>query len=281
MIGNLFSWVGSLPTKVFKKSDVKDEIDEIYSSIRVSVKPTLKLLLGLAKAKDINLVDIKFFKGTPVAKEFKTVHRLLAAIMRVVDSIDSNRAKLEVYMKNMPATVSTKGMTTNDALALNVLDTLSSFMEITSDITVYVAEAYNNQDEPVFTDKVTIVKSYLLYDYYNIVVDYTDFDSVLVDLNSIVISNPQIAEAMLADKQLKIPLKNFIGNPLYHFKLWRADKQLAAKKSTELKKEYVELLLAELELKQLNQFNPELEKSIEAAKLLINQYEVKIEKLSK
>ena len=281
MIGGLFEWVGSLPSRLLKKDDIKEEIDSIYSSIRVNVKPTLRLAIKLTKDKDVNLSDIKFFKGTTIAKEFKTANKLLVSIMRLMDSIDSNRSKLESYMKDMSSTISTKGMNTNDALALNVVDTLKGFVEITSDILVCVVEAYSKPEDPVFTDKITTSKTALLYDYYNILNDYTDFDSVLVDLNSIVVTNTQVAEAMLADKELKVPIKNFIGNPVYHYNLYTADKEVRAVRVTEAKKEYVELLLAELELKQANQFNPELEKSIEASKLLINQLEIKIEKLSK
>lgn len=288
MVKTLLKYVEMLPTKMVKKDNLEDEIDDIYSNIRISIKPMVNLLIDLSKKKNIKLSEISFLEKTSLAGDFKDVSRLAIKINSVLDGILANRNTLDSYISNIPNQVSTKGITTNQALSLNVVDNLRFFIEMTGDIVLFIVEHYNGTDDSAFTNKITRDKKNLLYDYYNILTNYSNFESILVDLDNMVINNNNdMVEAVLSDKSVSVVgrtdqvVRGFVGNPIYHFRIWLVNRDIAKIKVLEKKKEYVELLLAELELKQSNQYDPTLEESIENAKALINDFEDKIEKLSK
>lgn len=287
MIGNLFKYVGNLPTKLLKKDSLKDEIDDIYSNVRISVRPGLNSLSSIVSKRDIRLSDVPFFKGTELEKEFKTASKLIKSMNMVIDGMLANRDDIDAYIKNIPASISTKGITTNQALVLNVVDNLRFFTEFSGDVLIYLVENITGTKESVFADKVTKQKRNLLYDYYNIITNYISFNEILVDLSDMVITNNDVVESMLSDTKVNVVgrsdqvTRGFLGNPIYHIRIWNADREIRAIKTLEAKKEYTELLLAELEIRQANQYDPEIDMAIEKTKDLINEYEIKIEKLSK
>lgn len=288
MIKKLLMYVTSLPSKLVKRNDLENEIDDIYSNIRVNIKPMVDLVLDLSKKKNIKLSEISFLDKTSLSADFKEVSRLVIKINSVLDGILANRGDLEDYVSKIPNQISTTGITTNQALSINVIDNLRFFIEMSGDILLYIAEQYNGTEDSAFTVKITRLKKNLLYDYYNILVGYSNFKTVIVDLDNMVINNNDaMIESVLSDKDVNIVgrtehlVKGFIGNPIYHIRIWLVNRDISSIKTLEKKREYVELLLAELELKQSNQYDATLEASIENAKALINEYEDKIEKLSK
>lgn len=288
MIKNLLMYVTSLPSKLVKRNDLENEIDDIYSNIRVNIKPMMDLVIDLSRKKNIKLSEISFLDKTSLAADFKDVSKLVIKINSVLDGILANRDDLEDYVSKIPNTISTAGITTNQALSINVIDNLRFFIEMTGDILLYIAEQYNGTDDSAFTVKITRLKKNLLYDYYNILTGYSNFKTVIVDLDNMVINNNNdMVESVLSEKDVNVVgrtehlVKGFVGNPIYHIRIWLVNRDIANIKVLEKKKEYVELLLAELELKQSNQYDATIETSIENAKALINEYEDKIEKLSK
>lgn len=284
MIKNLLKFVSDLPQQILKKDDMIDEIDNIYSNIRLNIKPMTELVIALAKKqKSARLSEINFLAKTSIDAEYKDVLKLVIKINSILDGILAGRDDLEGYISDMPKQISTNGITTNQALSLNVLDNLRFFIELTGDILIAIVEHYNDVKEPVFTEKISRAKKNLLYDYYNIITDYASFKSVLVDLDNMVITNNNtaIVENVLSDRGVNVVSRGFVGNPIYHIRIWLVNRDIAKIKVLEKKKEYVELLLAELELKQSRQYDASLDESIENAKALINEYEDKIEKLSK
>lgn len=288
MLKNLLTYVTSLPSKLVKRNDLENEIDDIYSNIRVNIKPTIDLIIALSKKKNIKLSEISFLDKTSLAADFKDVSKLVIKINSVLDGILANRDDLEDYVSKIPNSISTTGITTNQALSINVIDNLRFFIEMTGDILLYITEQYNGTDDSAFTVKITRLKKNLLYDYYNILTGYSNFKTVIVDLDNMVINNNNdMIESVLSEKDVNVVgrtehlVKGFIGNPIYHIRIWLVNRDIANIKVLEKKREYVELLLAELELKQSNQYDATIEASIDNAKALINEYEDKIEKLSK
>lgn len=288
MIKNLLMYVTSLPSKLVKRNDLENEIDDIYSNIRVNIKPMIDLLIDLSRKKNIKLNEIPFLDKTSLAGDFKDVSKLVIKINSVLDGMLANRDDLEDYISKIPNSISTTGLTTNQALSINVVDNLRFFIEMTGDILLYIAEQYNGTDDSAFTVKITRLKKNLLYDYYNILTGYSNFKTVIVDLDNMVINNNNdMIESVLSEKDVNVVgrtehlVKGFVGNPIYHIRIWLVNRDISTIKVLEKKKEYVELLLAELELKQSNQYDATIETSIENAKALINEYEDKIERLSK
>ncbi len=288
MVGTLLRFASLLPTKWVKKDSLEDEIDSIYSDIRNNLKPMIGLVIDVSRKKNTKLSEIPFLDKTSLAADYKDVSKLVIKVNSIVDGILANRDVLDSYIESMPSQISTNSITTNQALSLNVVDNLRFFSEMSGDILLFIVEHYNNTSDSAFTEKITRLKKDLLYDYYNILNNYNSFESILVDLDNMVINNNHdMVESILSDKKVNVVgrtdrvVKGFVGNPIYHFRIWLVNRDIANIKVLEKKREYVELLLAELELKQSKQYDPALEESIENAKALINDYENKIEKLSK
>ena len=290
MIGKLFKFIGSIPKKILKRTNIISELDLLYSNMRLNISPILETLrFNISKKNngydDMKLSSIPFFKGSHIEKEYKTVSVLLTVIHNVILELNENKKKIEALIKDVPNNMSTEAMTTNQALLLNIIDNIKVFTEMSSDVVMIIVERYN-ESESVFSQAVLEQKKDILYDYYNILTAYRDIKKSIVDLDNIVITNDQAVATILADKKITIPDritegKGFVGNPWYHLGLFITDVGFYMYNRTIKNKEYVELLLAEYELKQQNQYDPKLESLIENAKDIINEYELKIEKYNR
>lgn len=284
MIGNLFKFIGGLPSKTIKKADIEMELEGCLNNIRLNILPLLTSIREkMVPTNNIKLSDISFFRSSIIEKEYVTVSGVLIAINNVANQLEDKKKDIMGLLKNIPNTLSTKAMTTDQALLLNVLDNIKLYVEMSSDILVLISEKYNDQ-ESVFAPAVLKTKKELLYDYYNVLNSYSDMKNTITDLGNIVITNSQAVETMLADSKINIPnrmtiTKGFIGNPWYHLSILFVNYNKGQISKTLKNKEYVELLLAEFEIARANQYDPKLDKLIENSKNEINAYELKLEKL--
>lgn len=284
MLGKLFTYIASLPQKLFKKESVDDALSLMYSDIRQNIKPMLDTLIEVTNYGTANdkLSDLDFFKGTDIEKEFKTIGKLLKAITFVIAELEKNHAKLSDLTKDLPTSISTSGLTTDQALLFNIMDNIKFFTDYTADVIVVLFEYVDESGQVAYGEPVLRDKKKSSYDYYNILIKYNNFDNILVELDNLVVAgNEKMLESVLADKKIDVVASNFIGSPIYHVRLWLVDKDIEKIKLIEKKKEYVELLVMEIELKQANTYDPELAEQLENAKGMINEYEDKIEKLVK
>lgn len=284
MLGKLFTYIASLPQKLFKKESVDDALSLMYSDIRQNIKPMLDTLVEVTNSGTANnkLSDLEFFKGTDIEKEFKTIGKLLKAITFVIAELEKNHGKLSDLTRDLPVSLSTTGLTTNQALLFNIMDNIKFFVDYTADVIVVLFEYVDESGQVAYGEPVLRDKKKSSYDYYNILVKYNNFDNILVELDNLVVAgNEKMLESVLADKKIDVVASNFIGSPIYHVRLWLVDKDIEKIKLIEKKKEYIELLVMEIELKQSKTYDPELAEQLENAKGIINEYEDKIEKLVK
>lgn len=281
MISKLIQYVEGLPSKMFKSDAVDDAISMVYSDIRINLKPIVVTVVGLVKNNDVALSAIDFIRGSDVDREFRSVSRLVKQIGVVISVLENNKEDISDSISNMPKMLTTTGLTTNQALSINVIDNIRFFVNYTVDLLMMVIEHLNSVKESVYSLPIIRDKKKSLYDYYTILVKYADFSTVLVDLDNLVINKQtKMVETILSDRKVNVINRGFVGSPIYHIQLWMVDNDIRNIKILEKKKEYVELLLAELELKKSNSYDSEVETQIITAKEMINEYENKIEKLA-
>lgn len=281
MISKLIQYVEGLPSKMFKSDAVDDAISMVYSDIRINLKPIVVTVGGLVKNNDVALSAIDFIRGSDVDREFRSVSRLVKQIGVVISVLENNKEDISDSISNMPKMLTTTGLTTNQALSINVIDNIRFFVNYTVDLLMMVIEHLNSVKESVYSLPIIRDKKKSLYDYYTILVKYADFSTVLVDLDNLVINKQtKMVETILSDRKVNVINRGFVGSPIYHIQLWMVDNDIRNIKILEKKKEYVELLLAELELKHSNSYDSEVETQIITAKEMINEYEDKIEKLA-
>ena len=281
MISKLIQYVEGLPSKMFKSDAVDDAISMVYSDIRINLKPIVVTVVGLVKNNDVALSAIDFIRGSDVDREFRSVSRLVKQIGLVISVLENNKEDISDSISNMPKMLTTTGLTTNQALSINVIHIIRFFVNYTVDLLMMVIEHLNSVKESVYSLPIIRDKKKSLYDYYTILVKYADFSTVLVDLDNLVINKQtKMVETILSDRKVNVINRGFVGSPIYHIQLWMVDNDIRNIKILEKKKEYVELLLAELELKKSNSSDSEVETQIITAKEMINEYEDKIEKLA-
>lgn len=286
-ISKLVAYALSLPSKVIDKNDLVESIDGMYSDISNDIRPMVDMVLAkLAKRKDkVSLADIPTLKGTVLASGYGDILTLVKGIDKTLSMFESNSSNIDKYIKAMPKNISTVAITTNQALLLNVLENMYMFTRVTPDILILVLEKLSNSTS-VYSTGILKEKRNVLYDYNGILSEYNTISNILVDLNNIVIDEHTPIESILASKTLYVPSKlpavaGFTSNPIYMIRIWLVDRDIANIKIMKAKKEYLQLLLAEMELKESDSHSDEVSQSIETAKDMINDYEMKIEKLSK
>ena len=292
MIHDLVTYISNIKDRIIKRDDLMDSLDLIYNDIELNIMPMIDSINIKLKKSNVNTDKIEFFRNVSISNnrkfsdEFRNTEEVVYRISSLMRNILDSRMKLTAYLKDIPKNISTVGISANQALVLNILDNLQFFSNVSADILIVILENICDvdSDDSLYSSKVLRNKKYLLFDWYNILTTYDDFDKVIVDLGSITITNdngdmieslaknPAMAVSRLSSK------KDFSGNPIYHFQLFLIDKRKDKIKVIEKKKAYVEVLLSELELGDV--YDPDIDRQVENAKELINKYELELEKLS-
>lgn len=281
MLKDLLNFASNLPAKIIKKRTVSEEIDMIYSNIRINIEPMMMSVARANEKLNLKFSNIEFFKGTMMDKELKDVNTLLKKLTLLNKELLENRSKIESYMKVIPESMSTRGMTTNQALAVNFLDNLSWFIDSIGDYLVIIMEHVTKSKDSVFVPKIKQAKRLSIVDSVTILLSYNNIKNTLVDLDNVLLNSPHILEAVVGDKPDVKIVNRFIGNPIVFLRIWWVDVEINKIRKLESDREYVELLLAEWELSNTDSFNPELEAKILKAKDEISIIDKKIEKLRK
>lgn len=279
MIKELVEYTKKLPASLIKKSSVEDEVDSILSGVRVNIVPMVTSIGNMIKSSP-NLdkfSNLPLFKGSALDKEYKTVSAYVKALSTFSNNVLSNDRNILAYVSSFPNTISTRGMTTNQAIAFNFMDNMRFFIDSTGDILTLLTESILDS-ETVYAPKIIQQKKLLVTDNVAIMKAYFDVKKVLVDLKNIVITEAHLLESVLDDSR-GVVVDRFIGNPIVYIRLRIVDWELSRINKLEAEREYIELLLAKWELDKNNMSNPQLEKQIEKAKELLNQIDLKIAKL--
>jgi len=292
MLRKLVKYAGLIPEMLIKRGDAEDILDDIYNDINMNIRPMMTAISAQIAKGDIDTSDISLLKGSLVTdkdkfeNKFKKASDVLSALDKTITGMEDGKADMVKSIKAIPKTTSTTSIQANHALVFNTMDNMQFFINVTADILIAILESMakvDGTDESVFSKRVLQGKKYLLFDWYSILVNYSDFNMVIIDLGNITITKDNSEMVSMTGKHTKAVArissnKGFSGNPIYHFQLFLIDSRKSRIKVIEKKKEYVELLLSELELGDV--YDPEIEAQIDNAKELVNSYELKLEKLS-
>lgn len=96
------------------------------------------------------------------------------------------------------------------------------------------------------------------------------------DSNNIVMLDKRIAQSGAV---LDIPVSNFCGNPIYHYRMWLVDKDIKKLESLKEKRQLIELRLIELRLEEKNDKDSNVSKQIQYYEDKLADIEYKISKL--
>lgn len=273
MIQALVDYVRGI-NHTIKKIEVTKNLENTLGAINDDVIPMLDSLIkngNISIIKDsLILKSIKYTSGI----KSKDNKELLVKIKGIIVNISKAGKNLEkIVSDNLSDIVTDKTATVQDGAILKIVSDITSLCMYIMDFgyLVLIQGKSANTDLPKITlDQIkagipafaSILKSY-----------GKDFNKSITELaklpsNSLFIDDTKVSmlEKIVSKFSKTIPVPNttgFINNPIYHFRMWLADNDVAKYESLKEKKKLIELKVLELKLEQDGDNNPKLLQQIE------------------
>lgn len=274
-------------TFTMKKSDAYKYLEFTINSIKDDIIPTLNNIKDSKNLKQLK--NNHFFtyiykqSGISAKDNYQAIERYVEFFTKIEKSYSVLKKLIDNHMQEV---MTNKSMSVKSAAILRVLTDISSLTMYMPDLCIFVLTDEKDSDLPKITFKrvkenfanfIEIIKTY-----------YKTYDKTLKDIEYLPDDNitPDDAEknliqAMLGRYGADLPSsKGFIGNPIYHIRLWWVDRQIAAYENLKQKKQLLELKVMELKLREQNENDPALRKQIEYYEDKISKMEYALVKLA-
>lgn len=204
--------------------------------------------------------------------------------------IVNNRIGLkQLVNKHLQDTLTSKAMSAKSAAIITLLHDLNSLNTYMLDLLYFILTDEKKSDLPkvkfkrIKEDAPTFIQLYKVYGF--------NFKDIIEDIekisDEIVPTKQEVSDAinnmllMKTGKLITLPQQNFVGNPIYHFRMWLIDRDSRRIESLRLKKQLIELRLMELKLNQEGTSDPNLSKQIKYYEEKLADIEYNIEKYEK
>lgn len=286
MISSLKDLVLRLNTTIARK-DVMKNVELIFSSISEDVIPSLKELEenvnNLSKDKLLKLKNVAAICGIK-HKDHKDIFTKLLVTFTSIQK--EYTTFLDLVNKELNEVVTNKTITAKDAVILRIISDIASMNSYVLDFSYYL----------LINDKETILPKYKLksindgsipfsslYKVYSNNIHKLLQDVYKTSDNKLDVEDETGMNEVMLSKTGKLVVlpqaSGFINNPIYHFRIWLADREMNKYESLKDKKRLIELKVLELKLKQSNGNEPELSKQIEYYEEKLSKTEHAIERI--
>lgn len=284
-------YVFSSFTGAMKKETVYDYTEFLYNSINDEVLPTFKIILN-DKTLDVikkntqlkNFAQMAELKTNDNYKTLEKMQDLFVTISKTQKDVK------ELINKYCSEVITNKALKARDAAIVKFLTDLYTVTSFTLDFIYYVIVDEKHSELPKIKFKkireglpnyVTLFKAYSKF-YKTMLDDIAKIDDENLDTGLDVVQQ-QMKEMILAKKSklVTFPLSNFIGNPIYHIRMWRVDKEIEKLEALKTKKQLIELKITELRLDRDSSKDNNLSKQIKYYEDKLASIEYKIEKIEK
>lgn len=285
ILGAFASFTGAM-----KKEAVREYVDFLFNSINDEVLPTFDILL---QDKSLDVIKKNTYLKT-VAQQadlrgdgYKALERIQLFFTQVSKSQKDIKSLVE---KHCSEVITNKELKAKDAAIVKFLTDIYTITSYTLDFVYFIIVDEKHSELPKFKFKkikegmanyITLLKSYSKF-YDEMVSDIAkmDDDSISVDMTT---AQQQMKEMVLAKKSklTSFPFSSFIGNPIYHIRMWLVDKEIEKLEALKLKKQLIELKVHELRLNNDGGKDPNLAKQIAYYEDKLASIEYKIEKIEK
>lgn len=270
-----------------KKSNILGEVANIKSSLENEVIPSFEK-------------SVEYFKTTTVTSDINVLFNNVADHLQinaskgpvgVMSELNKFAAELvkgcieleKIVDSDLPDYITDKDMTAKSA---GILGTVSNFTTMTMfliDLNLYLLYRTKNEDM-YYVKKTNSIKNLIpifgdMYKKYrnnisNVMKETKNLsDTEIGDVSTFTMS------ASKRDKQFNLPINNFIGNPIYYFRMWMVELDLKQYEYLKDKKKLIELKLLDMKMQDNGEPSPKIQKQIEYYEDKLAGIEYKLNKL--
>lgn len=275
-----------------KKNDIIEQYNKTTTSLNNELLPMLVEVNKLIKDNNLELKDLPELNTLNRVSEFKSkdLRDLFGEITKIIKNIDKKSNNISSIIDDeLPDLISKDVITIKQATVLNILAKINNLVLYTPDLILYVIDLI---DYKITESKLSMIKTKVseirqdMSTYGTILKffkEYNNIDDKFIKKlsNDKVLTGGKDKNAinMLNGIGSRIPLTGFIGNPIYHIKIWWMDKKLEQYEVLKEKKKLTELKILELQTRKNGENNPKLEKAIEYHTDKLESLEYKIREI--
>lgn len=293
MIDGLMSFFSSSDMKdnVVKKQNILETFGNIISNINDSVIPSLNDINNLSVDEMNEIGKSKYFLTMKnSSKTIKDATSYFKNVQKLFENILNSESKIKQAVNKLNPTITSLSVKTSDAITVKVINDLSFMTFYTLDfINVVLTSKEDITHLPKY--KVKAIEDNL-NEYLDCLSKYDNIEKDVIDkLGSLPgtelnLSDPSLlsfVSSAVAKVVGFIPLSNgFVGNPIYHIRLWRLDKQHEKYEANKARRQIVSLKIADLKHKSATgSTEPNLQKQIDFWEKQLSDVEYSIVKYEK
>ena len=289
-IKNFISSVFSSEATIAKQSNVIETVLAVDNSITNNILPVLNNVLELDKGvlnKNKTLTAINKLSNTRFTDNVDLINKIKEFFLEIQDNKDTLIATIK---SNCPSVITVKTLTFKQAatlkvvndltsMSLFVLDLVNAFLALeTGNGTSNLSKAQLASLDACSRDFVAVFDSY--YKKLNkLIKDLKDVSAELINQSESDTTNNIISSTN--GKQIDLPsdTNGFLGNPIYHIRMWFVERSLAKLQILEDKKKLIELRIQQIRANEKNLPDEQIAKMINYHEEELSNIEYKITKI--
>lgn len=262
-----------------KKATLLDGLESEVTLIKDEVVPVIQ---SVKSAIEDGRIDSRAFESNQVLKsvrsflkhDVKSNIKLLDVIISISDNIQEYENKLTLLVnKTFPNTTTDKTVTLRELGVMKILNDIILFRTYCTDL-AFMVTAETNPDVTLHKEAIARLKD-----------NAGNFANAIDQLNSKVLEDnlkkiPNVAGVCAVDilatgadavgdvvggigDVIGVFGSGFIGNPIYHIRMWLEDIAYKNNESNKAKKQIIELILIDLRKKANGEYDKDLAKQIQ------------------
>lgn len=272
-----------------KKTDIMEQLNNTVLALNNEVLPTVNELLVLVSEKNLSMEMLpelsNLNRETFKSKDVKSFVNNMVISIKNLNAISADLISLAD--KELPDLLGKDVTTVKQAYLLNVITNITNFTLYTPDIVLYIINLIDNKvnNKPLSFVKFKLIEIRTdLNRYGNLLVMFKDSKNIVSEINKLskdrvlIDSKDNGTFNMLSFSKSKLPLVGFIGNPIYHIRMWFVDAEINKYELLKEKKKLTELKILELKARQNNEVDPKLQKAVEYQEEKLARIEYQIRK---
>lgn len=286
-------------TGAMKKDACYESLEFLKRSIQDDLIPVFKDMISRKDDKFIKnntiIQDINRMAEIKGSNNFNTLEKMCNTFEIFLENFNTLETLID---KHVETNITSKTMSIKTGAIIKLLQDLMSMTSYTLDLLYFILL---NSDKSIKTDlpkvklkqitnsMATYCEMYRIYsvNFNNTLKELANVTeekiSTLIEASKNTENNSEWVLNTVINKSGAIPKlpssQGFIGNPIYHFRMWLVDRDIKKYESLKTKKQLIELKLMELRLKQNNENDPSLNKQIEYYEEKLSKIEYEISKL--
>ena len=289
-IKNFISSVFSSEATIAKQSNVIETVLAVDNSITNNILPVLNNVLELDKGvlnKNKTLTAINKLSNTRFTDNVDLINKIKEFFLEIQDNKDTLIATIK---SNCPSVITVKTLTFKQAatlkvvndltsMSLFVLDLVNAFLALeTGNGTSNLSKAQLASLDACSRDFVAVFDSY--YKKLNkLIKDLKDVSAELINQSESDTTNKIISSTNGKQVDLPSDTNGFLGNPIYHIRMWFVERSLAKLQILEDKKKLIELRIQQIRANEKNLPDEQIAKMINYYEEELSNIEYKITKI--